>query len=264
MPRLCWVTDIHLDFLRDDEVDAFIARIAAALPDAVLVGGDVGHARSVEGYLRRIADGVAAPVHFVLGNHDFYHGSIGAVRARMAELSRARLGWLPERGVVALSPRTGLVGHDGWSDGRAGDWERSTVMLNDYLLIQDLLATDRAELRRRLGALGDDAACHLSRVLPAALERFEHVVVLTHVPPFRESCWHAGRISDDNWLPHFTCVAVGEVLREAMAARPDRRMTVLCGHTHGAGVTEVLPNLVVRTGGAAYGRPELQAPIVVD
>ena len=65
-------------------------------------------------------------------------------------------------------------------------------------------------------------------------------------------------ISDDDWLPFFTCAAVGEVLRAAMSAHPDARMTVLCGHTHGAGVVDVLPNLRVITGGADYGAPALQ------
>jgi hypothetical protein len=43
-----------------------------------------------------------------------------------------------------------------------------------------------------------------------------------------------------------------------MIAHPDARMTVLCGHTHGAGVVDVLPNLRVVTGGADYGAPALQ------
>ena len=45
-----------------------------------------------------------------------------------------------------------------------------------------------------------------------ALERFEHVLVLTHVPPFREACWHEGRISGDDYLPYFACKATGDVL----------------------------------------------------
>ena len=79
--------------------------------------------------------------------------------------------------------------------------------------------------------------------------------MLTHVPPFREACWHRGQISDDDWLPHFACRAVGEVLVEAMAAHPECEMTVLCGHTHSPGEAQVLPNLRVLTGGAEYGRP---------
>ena len=80
-----------------------------------------------------------------------------------------------------------------------------------------------------------------------------------HVPPFRESCWHEGRVSDDEYLPHFSCKAVGEVLLRCMRARPDRKLTVLCGHTHGRGSVDMLPNLSVVTGGADYGRPAVQA-----
>jgi Icc protein len=84
------------------------------------------------------------------------------------------------------------------------------------------------------------------------------VVVATHVPPFREACWYEGQISHDDWIPYFTCAAVGDVLHQAMLDHPDHTMTVLCGHTHGAGVADVLPNLRVLTGGAEYGAPVLQ------
>ena len=115
----------------------------------------------------------------------------------------------------------------------------------------------------RLNALGDAAAAHFRAVLPGALGRFRHVVVLTHVPPFREACWHEGRVSGDDWLPHFTCKAAGDALAGAMASRPGRAMTVLCGHTHGAGEARVLPNLRVLTGGAAYGAPAVQQVLEV-
>jgi 3',5'-cyclic-AMP phosphodiesterase len=43
-----------------------------------------------------------------------------------------------------------------------------------------------------------------------------------------------------------------------MESRPNRKLTVLCGHTHGRGEVEILPNLKVLTGGAQYGKPEIQ------
>jgi hypothetical protein len=95
--------------------------------------------------------------------------------------------------------------------------------------------------------------------VPKALERFEHVLFLTHVPPFRDACWHEGKISDDEWLPYFTCKAAGDALVEVMRARPDRTMTVLCGHTHSPGNAQILPNLKVRTGGATYGSPRVES-----
>jgi 3',5'-cyclic-AMP phosphodiesterase len=68
-------------------------------------------------------------------------------------------------------------------------------------------------------SLGDESAVHFRKVLPDALRLFRHVVVLTHIPPFREACWHEGAISNDNWLPHCTCKAAGDAIAEAMTDR---------------------------------------------
>jgi predicted MPP superfamily phosphohydrolase len=64
-------------------------------------------------------------------------------------------------------------------------------------------------------------------------------------------------------MPWFTCVAAGEALRHALEARPECRALVVCGHTHGSGEAQILPNLRVLTGGAVYGAPAAQAPLVL-
>jgi hypothetical protein len=157
----------------------------------------------------------------------------------------------------------GLVGVDGWADARLGDYVRSPVVLNDYLLIAELAGLGRAERQGRLHALGDAEAARLAELLAAALARFRRVIVATHVPPFKEACWHEGRISNDDWLPHFTCRAAGEVLRRAAADHPDRKIRVLCGHTHSSGTADILPNLRVVTGGAEYGEPRVQGTLEI-
>jgi hypothetical protein len=83
------------------------------------------------------------------------------------------------------------------------------------------------------------------------------VLVITHVPPWREACWYQGRLSDDEWAPHFTCQAVGDAISEVMQPFPHRQLTVLCGHTHSPGEAEIAPNIRVLTGGAAYGEPDI-------
>jgi Icc protein len=45
---------------------------------------------------------------------------------------------------------------------------------------------------------------------------------------------------------------------EIMSRHPDRKLTVLCGHTHGEGEWQMLDNLRVLTGGAEYGHPAVQ------
>jgi Icc protein len=264
--QLVWATDIHLNFVGRREVEAFCQSIVDSRADAVLLGGDIATSKHVVDYLALLAERARRPIYFVLGNHDYYHGSIAAVRDRVRALTTESrwLRWLDEMDVVPLTPTTGLVGHSGWGDARLGDYEHSPVIMTDFIEIAELRGLDRETRRATLATLGDEAATHFRQVLPAAVERFPHVLVLTHVPPFQEACWHDGHISGPDFLPHFTCRAVGAVLLEIMRARPDRQLTVLCGHSHGAGEARPLRNVYVRTGAAFYGMPALQPLIGVD
>jgi len=271
MKRVAWLTDIHLNFLQPERVRLFLQDVAHELFDALLIGGDIGEAPNLLAYLRQMADMIACPIYFVLGNHDFYYGSIQAVRRDVAWLCQEfpHLHYLTQEYVCELAPTVGLVGHDGWADARLGDYERSLVMMNDYRLIEELAGTshgrglyyqlyDKAARLPVLRRMGDEAAEHVRSVLPPALEKYSHVLFLTHVPPFREACWHEGRLSDPEWMPHFTCKAVGDALAEIAGRHPHRQVTALCGHTHSAGEAQLLPNLRVLTGAARYGQPSVQ------
>jgi Icc protein len=264
--RVVWCNDIHLDFVGEESARRFMTELAETSPGAVLVGGDISTAPRVTDHLRRLEETIDAPILFVLGNHDFYHGSISDVRRRVAELcSRSqRLHWLSATGVYPLSRETALVGHDGWGDAREGNYFTSAVQLNDFYLIEELVGRNREDLVRILRDLGDEAAAHFREVLPAALAGHRKVVLLTHVPPFREATWYDGEISNDDWVPFFCCTAAGDVMREIMSRHPDRELTVLCGHTHGEGEVTIEPNLRVVTGGARYRDPRVQAVLEIE
>lgn len=263
--RLAWLTDIHLNFVDRSTIESLASEIRATSPDVVLIGGDIGEADNVCCFLKQLADQTRLPIYFVLGNHDFYGGSIADVRAKAVELTKQSIGltWLAATDVIALTSQTALIGHDGWGDGGYGRVTNRSPVLNDFRLIEEL-RKERNQLLSVLRQLGEEAAAHFQSVLPFALRNHEHVIVLTHVPPFREAAWHEGHESDENWLPYFACHAAGETLRDLMEANPDRRMTVLCGHTHGAGECQPLPNLKVWTGGAEYGHPRVQRLIEVS
>lgn len=264
--RVGWATDTHLDYTDDEGLAAFRESLGDARLDALLLTGDIALAGSVEGWLDRLHEWLCVPIHFVLGNHDYFGDSIAAVRARMGLLTERRdgVGWLPVSRIVPLGRETALIGHDGWADARCGDYARSRVTFGEYFLVEELTGLEQDERFLRLNALGDEAATHFRDVLPAVLDRFRHVIVLMHFPPFPEACWHDGAISLDEWLPHLACKAAGDVLFEAMRARPDVSLRVLCGHTHDAGDVLLLPNLRVTTGGARYGRPQLQDVLEID
>src|SRR5262245_22063486 len=138
--RLAWATDIHLNFLSAEELAAFAAALTGTEADAILLPGAIAEAPSLRRLLTTLAEAVQRPIYFVLGNHDFYHGSIAEVRALATDLSATSrwLKWLPATANVELAEDTVLVGHDGWADGRLGNYRGSRVMLNDYVLIEEL------------------------------------------------------------------------------------------------------------------------------
>jgi 3',5'-cyclic AMP phosphodiesterase CpdA len=266
MTRIAWLTDLHLDFVEPESgIADFCRRVAASPSDVVLVGGDIGTAASLEQYLRQLEAAVRRPIYFVLGNHDFYGGRIVDVRRGAADLSRTArwLHWLPAAGIVELDAETSLVGHDSWADGRFGKGVRSRFLLNDFFCVYDFQGKSHEDWFKAIAALGDEAATYFRDVLPRAFARSRRVVLLTHVPPFAEAAWHCGRMSDEEALPHFACRAVGDALNEIMATRPDRYLTVLCGHTHSPGFVQVQPNLEVHTGAAEYGAPAIQPDVVL-
>lgn len=263
--KLAWATDIHLNFVSEDETARFCEAVDQTGADRLLITGDIAESHDLGPFLGFMADRLGRPIDFVLGNHDFYGGRIADVRAAMAETTRAisTLNWLPESGVIDLGSGVALIGHDGWGDGRLGDFASSTIRLNDYRLIGELAGLDHTTLGQTLGRLGDEAAAHFRHILPKALEQHRTILVATHVPPFREACIFKGRISNDEWMPHFSCAAVGRVLAEIMADHPNQRMLVLCGHVHSSGIAQIRPNLVVLTGSAEYRRPEVQRVFTV-
>lgn len=263
--KIVWCTDIHLDFVDLCKQTAFCHKINLLRPDIVLVGGDISVSTILIKTLLMLEKEIHCPVFFVLGNHDYYHGSISNVRKRVIRTSDAssNLQYLANTDIIELTTDTCLIGHDSWSDGRYGDYLNSDVMLNDYRMIEEFRGLDKHSRFKKLNELGDEAAVFFREKLSEALLNYQHILILTHVPPFPESCWHEGHLSDNDFLPHFSCKATGDVFIEVMSKYPDKNMTVLCGHTHSAGIAQIAPNISVRTGGAVYRKPGIQDPIFI-
>ncbi len=263
--RLAWASDIHLNFAGAPERERLYGSVRESA-DALLLTGDITESPSLERDLLEIERRIDRTIYFVLGNHDFYRGSITASRARVAALVRASncLVYLSQARVLGLTQATALVGHDGWADARLGDFSNSDVILNDYVLIEELRhwkepgQLDKPAVARVMRALADESARHLASVLAEAAALYAHVIVATHVPPFPEAAWYEGVPADDNGLPHFSCKTVGDVLLGFAESHPDCRLLVLCGHTHSGRRVRLRENLVVEAGAARYGEPAIQ------
>ena len=261
--KILWLTDIHLNMTSSLVVDSLCQQVNRLNADKVMISGDIADGPSLESFLNLLAKQIESPIYFVLGNHDFYHSSIEQMRSTAVLLSELnpKLTYLTDNKLTPLTSTTCLIGHDGWTDGRCGDFLSSPVILNDYRLIKELTGLPPIQLLEKLNQLGDEATLYCRNMLEKALESYQHVVLLTHVPPFKKASWHEGNFSDEEYGPHFACKALGEALTDVMKKHSDKRLTVYCGHTHGEGNMYVLPNFQVITGSAEYRMPKVQAPI---
>ena len=257
-----WLTDLHLDHASRDSVSRFhqTLRIGPRFP--LILTGDLTTAPRLTDDLERLADASETAVYFVLGNHDHYGASIGAVRDRVLALAarRPEIAWLPPAGVVTLAPGIALVGVDGWADGRHGNPMTTPLALNDDKWIRELAEqpsrAGRLAVRR---ALADADAARLDTLLGRARDGgATRIIVATHVPPFPDALAQGERISHPHWHPLLVSGATGGVLVRFAQANPIVHLDVRAGHSHAAAAVTIHPNLTVRVGGARYGRPALQ------
>ena len=78
--KLAWLTDLHLNFIAPKERLAFYQTIVDTKIDAVLVSGDSAEAPSLCDIFLEMVHAIGKPIYFVLGNHDYYRGSVARSR----------------------------------------------------------------------------------------------------------------------------------------------------------------------------------------
>lgn len=267
--KILWLTDLHLDHLEGDGYGDFLRSLDPAPADACVVTGDVSAASTFARHLAEIHDELGEmPTYFVLGNHDFYGSTIERTRRAAANLrtSRPKLRYLfDEFAPVRLTERTLLVGHDGWADGRFGAYDpKLTHDCDDIGELKTLKGASPEMCAGYCRKLGEEAAEHVRVHLQSAFAVASHVVLATHVPPFPEASRYRGGAAEPSWLAHTVCGAVGDAIREEMAAGTGRRLTVLCGHTHHRWTGEPIPGVTVSVGAAKCGRQPEKYFVEID
>lgn len=268
MKQLCWLTDIHLDHLDDDEIVAFAHSLRV---NELVITGDISNSsrlvRDVELFVNSLDTTCA--VSFVLGNHCYYGGFIDKTRAYADEicLNNSNVSYLTNCGVKELTDNVCLIGTDGWCDTALGTIYGSVIM-NDWYYIKDLQVAQRTggitEIARKCDELAGSEVDNLKKRAAVAVAKYNHVIIATHVPPWKESAWHENSMSNDEFLPWFCSYVMGVFLEQLAVDNPDTKFTVLCGHVHTASVHQVCSNMVCYTGQADYGKPSIAGHIVID
>lgn len=96
--KIAWLTDIHLNFLKVEARKKFYRQIVETSADRILINVDIAEAKDVCEILHEFSTYTNKPIYFVLGNHDYYFGSVNSVREKVRALcaQNKNLIWLEE------------------------------------------------------------------------------------------------------------------------------------------------------------------------
>lgn len=266
--QLVWITDPHVNFASHFALANFIDTVNRAEPLAVVITGDIAESGNVSDAMFLFDEAMSCPVYFVLGNHDIYDSSVGYMKEQMKKLfgsngkSKKTL-WIPgyddNDGVVEVAPGVGLIGHDGWYDGRYSSVHNSKLKMSDFHTVSEMAhCYDYTQLAACLAELAYESAEYTLRTLPVAFEKFNTVFFITHVPAWPENAVYQGKVSDQHWLPYFSNRHLGDSLLKVMSKQPsNKKLIVLQGHSHGYAYHQPLHNIHSYTGFAQYKHPSI-------
>jgi predicted phosphohydrolase len=257
--RIVVTADLHYHALWARTLERFAWQIQDERPDCFILAGDVGH--PLANFRRGLAlfSDLTCPRLALAGNHDLWSGEhesqvlwdhlLGdaAREAGFLWLDRenVRLGNLGICGTLGwydYSAREPFLPIEDWdyfvnkgmfdNDGNYVDWDRTD---------QEFAALILGEFSARLAALCEDTA-------------ISQVLVVTHVPPFRENLVH----KPDNMTWSFNNAFAGNLTLGQAIVRCPKVSHVVSGHTHAGGHWQVptphgtIESYVV---GSDYGQP---------
>jgi len=276
--RLAWMTDIHLDMAGDiSNKISSISRICDEC-EGIIITGDVSISSLLIDHLSALEEGLQKPIYFVLGNHDYYGSNIGVVRRNVVNHcnNSSFLKYMSCLPYIKLKERSYLLGHDGWYDAQNGNPYSDSLLMNDWLQIADFNSAIRSSYAGKLlnknviigisQRLAQLAANHIANSIKKVAKDSEHIIVMTHVPPFKETFNAAEKykgMSSSDILPWYTSKIIGDTLFSAAKAYPHIKFTVLSGHVHSHYDDDLLNNLNVKVGRAIYGNPQVISLISV-
>jgi len=265
--KLAWVSDPHLNFLSSLSIQDFCRYLNDYDSDGIVITGDIAEAPTIEKMLETLAVNVHKPIYFVLGNHDFYHGSVEDVHPAVSKLAKKfdNLHYLTDSGMIELTPNTVMIGHNGWYDCKSGSFITSPFVLNDFSLIDEYKYTNRSkeEIFRISNEITMDALQHFGYYLREGFKDYDEIIMVTHVPPFVRMCTYKNEPTETNALPFFSCSSLGDMIIAVKDKFPDKTLTILAGHTHYA-ATFNFDKIYGYVADAEYGEPKVYQTLTVN
>ncbi len=281
MKRYLFLTDTHFNFankspLRDPAKHLskkqgieFLLDVRETIQqqqlDGLFLSGDVINGPNVEKHLLWISKILQIPIYFVRGNHENYFSNFKNIQSQISQACQqdSNLHYLDHCQPISLSENTALIGHTGWYDAGYRKPLTPLVFIWDFLFIEDFRkCSSMADRYRLMRQKANEAARILGKKLLEALETHQEVILVTHWPPWVE---HSGSfIGNHFWKPYNASRVLAETLENIMWSFPNKKLTVLAGHSHNAREEQITSNICLKVGGSARDTLKMDSIILVE
>lgn len=264
-----WIwSDIH------DEIGGSITLPNRPDADAILIAGDLGHARRIGDIAKYYIDYYDLPIIFVAGNHEFYRQETMAKAIADIEYAEQRSineGWKQRfhflnRDTLVIGD-TRFIGATLWVDGALGAvsqedriWRlrEAVSALNDFRVIKT--AKDKVFQPADMIDLFRKDSTYIREQLQQPFDG--KTIVLTHHMPHPDCTPEMYKNNKHNYLFASSEKPFGELLHSEHAPE-----LWVCGHTHEAFDIEIGNSRVVCNPhgyGHEYGRNGFRWDLVID
>jgi predicted phosphohydrolase len=253
--RYLWHTDLHLDKIFPWTLIRFIFHIIKEKPAGLFLTGDISNGLLTAWHLKLLARFIKCPIYFVLGNHDYHFSSIDKIHAKIRKACQEypNLIWMTESSIIRLNAEVCLIGTDGWYDAENGKSEYLQFTF-DWFMTKDFRILPNMEARiKKWREMADWSAQDIADKLQEALDQdYKNVIILSHVPAWKEATRDVGTFFEKFWLPYNTNMRLGQAIEKVMKGRKKKHATVLCGHCHTDNWIHVARNVECKVLNAKY------------
>lgn len=253
--KYLWYSDTHFNFTLPWTRRSFVERVKDEKPDGLILTGDISCGLTIGNILSFLAKELEDfSIYFVLGNHDYYGTSFAETENIVSNLTEkhSNLVWLTKHNEIVVNDGVAFIGDEGWYDARLGNPSFLAYNL-DWIMLSDFRDIKSFEEKKEYGkALADASTERLKAKLLHALEKNHTVYIITHMPPWAETCRGAGTELAEFWLPYNINSGLGQMIESIMQEHQNKTAVVLSGHTHVPAILHVAHNIECLVQGGKY------------
>lgn len=256
MINYAFLTDIHCNLVLPIYFEQFCNALKNIPCNGYIISGDISSGPYLEENLEFLAKIVEKPIYFILGNHDHYGVYFLETREITKNLVKRNnnLHYLTDLELIQLNDEACLIGDDGWYDALWKIPKTPFIFLTDWYFIKDFRSLFSFEEKLYLTReLAFQSAINLEKKLKKAIEKYNTIYMVTHIPP-----WPEKSLFDWFWKPYNSSKILSKKITEIMNNNKNKQLIILSGHTHTKRVEQISDNIQLIVGGADFGSPEVQ------